>query len=252
MRRMPITTTDLLRNIGEGYVEVDAALRVSDLNANAETLLRRERQRVIGQALPDVIADARQSQHWPAVEDAIQRGRNETIAVFFPAQYRWWDVRIVPLTGGGAGLLMRDVTDRQWLIRREAERVYLKNVFEDAPVAITVMRGRGLVIEYLNTFAQKIIGPRRIVGLPIRDALREIEQRELFDLLDRVYATGQPFHGRDVYVRFDRNSDGKLEEGYFDVTYQAVRDFDGTISGVLSLSVDVTDCTRDGRLRHDS
>jgi PAS domain S-box-containing protein len=144
------------------------------------------------------------------------------------------------------------VTDRQWLIRREAERVYLKSVFEDAPVAITVMRGKALVVEYVNAFAQRMIGARRIVGLPIRDALRELEQRELFDVLDRVFTTGEAFHGRDVFVRFDRNGDGELEEGYFDVTYQAVRDFDGTVSGVLSLSVDVTDCTRDERARHAS
>jgi PAS domain-containing protein len=246
---MPIPATDIIRNISEGYVEVDAALRVTDLNGNAETLLRRDRQQVIGETLPNVIPDARQSQHWRAVEEAVQRGKNETIAAFFPAQYRWWDIRVVPLADGGAGLLIRDVTDRQWLIRREAERVYLKNVFEDAPVAITVMRGKGLVIEYANAFAQKIIGPRRIVGLPIRDALRELEQRELFDLLDRVYTTGEPFHGRDLFVQFDRNGDGDLEEGYFDVSYQAIRDFDGTVSGVLSLSVDVTDCTRDRRVR---
>lgn len=248
---MPISATDLLRNISEGYVEVDAVLVIRELNANAETLLRRDRPAALGSALPDVIPDARQSQHWSALEEAIRSGKNETVPVFFPAQYRWWDVRIVPEAGGGAGLLLRDVTDRQWLIRREAERVYLKNVFEDAPVAIIVMRGKGLVVEYLNAFAQRIVGPRRLAGLPIRDAFRELEQQELFDLLDRVFTTGEPFHGRDVYVRFDRNGDGQLEEGYFDITYQAVRDFDGA-SGVLSLSVDVTDCTRDGRVRHGS
>ena len=139
---------------------------------------------------------------------------------------------------------MRDVTDRQWLIRREAERVYLKNVFEDAPVALTMARGRNLVIEYMNAFARQITGNRDVVGLSVREAFPDVQQRDLFDVIERVYTTGEPFHGKDVYVKFDRNNDGQLEEGYFDVTYQAVRDFDGTISGVLSLSVEVTDRVR--------
>lgn len=244
---MPITVEDLLPNILEAFVEVDAELRVVQMNANAETLLRRDRASAGRQRLDELIPDAARSQHWPALVETIRSRRSETIAVFYPAQYRWHDVKVIPLPNGGAGLLMRDVTDRQWLIRREAERVYLKNVFEDAPVAMTVARGRNLIVEYMNAFARQIIGSRDVIGLPIRDAFPDIEQRDLFDILERVYTTGVPFNGHDVYVRFDRNNDGVLEEGYFDVSYQAVRDFDGTISGILSLSIEVTDRAREGR-----
>ena len=242
---MPVSIDDLLPNILEAFVEVDAERRVVQMNVNAETLLRRDRLSARGSQLEELIPDATRSQHWPALVETIRSGRAETIAVFYPSQYRWHDVKVIPLPNGGAGLLMRDVTDRQWLIRREAERVYLRNVFEDAPVAMTVARGRNLIIEYMNAFARQITGHRDVVGLPIRDAFPDIEQRELFDVIERVYSTGEPFNGRDVYVRFDRNQDGILEEGYFDVSYQAVRDFDGTISGILSLSIDVTDRARD-------
>ena len=241
---MPISADDLLSNIIEAFVEVDGQLRVVRMNSNAEILLRRDRVTAIGRRLEELIPDATKSQHWAALVQTIQSRRNETISVFYPAQYRWHDVKVVPLDDEGAGLLMGVVTDRQWLIRREAERVYLKNVFEDAPVAITVARGRNLVIEYMNAFARQIIGNRDVAGLAIREAFPDIEQRELFEVIDRVYKTGEAFHGKDVYVRFDRNNDGQLEAGYFDVTYQAVRDFDGTISGVLSLSVEVTDRVR--------
>lgn len=244
---MPVSVEDLLQNILEAYVEVDADLRLVQMNSNAETLLRRDRTAARGSRLDELIPDATRSQHWPALVETIRSRRSETISIFYPAQYRWHDVKVIPLTDGGAGLLMRDVTDRQWLIRREAERVYLRNVFEDTPVAMTVARGRNLIIEYMNAFARQITGNRDVVGLPIRDAFPDIEQRELFEIVERVYSTGVPFSGRDIYVRFDRNNDGVLEEGYFDVSYQAVRDFDGTISGILSLSIDVTDRARDSR-----
>lgn len=151
----------------------------------------------------------------------------------------------MPTGRGGAGLFMRDVTDRQWLIRREAERVYLRNVFESAPVAITIMRGPTHVIEYINAFGRQLLGGRVVEGKPIRDALPEIEQKEIFDVIDDVYNNGTQFQARDLYVRFDRNGDGALEDGWFDVSYQPARDFDGKVSGVLSLSIDVTDRSRE-------
>jgi hypothetical protein len=40
-------------------------------------------------------------------------------------------------------------------------------------------------------------------------------------------------------VRFDRNGDDVAEDGWFDVSYHPARDFDGKVSGVLSLSIDV-------------
>jgi len=237
---MPVTTEDLLNNIQEAFVEVDREGRVVHMNANAEVLLRRDAIAVIDHTLDEVIPDASRSQHWPALLELLRSGRQETISVFYPGQYRWHDVRVIPLAGGGAGLLMRDVTDRQWLIRREAERVYLKNVFEDVPVAITLLRGKDLVVEYMNAFARQITGNRRMEGLPVREALPDLEQRELFDIVEQVYVTGAPYHARNVEVRFDRDNDGQLEEGCFDVSYHAVRDFDGTVSGVLSITIEVS------------
>jgi PAS domain-containing protein len=238
---MPITVDQLLSTILEAYVEVDANLFITQMNAKAETLMRRDRSVAIGMKLDEVIPDATRSQHWQAFMDLVASNRAETISIFYPAQYRWHDVTVIPLAPPGTGLLMRDVTDRQWLIRREAESVYLRNVFEDIPVAIMVARGKHLQIEFMNAFSRQLIGSRNVVGLPLRDAFPDIEQRELFDIIESVFATGVPFSATDVFVRFDRNNDGELEEGFFDVSYHAVRDFDGAISGILSLSIEVTD-----------
>jgi PAS fold len=47
-----------------------------------------------------------------------------------------------------------------------------------------------------------------------------------------------------LHVRFDRDGDGVAEDGWFDVSYQPARDFDGKVSGVSSLSIDVTERAR--------
>lgn len=235
----------IIDSIIEGYVQVDGKLRIRYMNANAERLLRTNRSSAIGQTLDEVIKDANDAHQWEQLVGAIRSGQRADVSIFYPTQYVWHDVKVVPHPEEGAGLFLRDVTDRQWLIRREAERTYLRNVFEKAPVAITVLRGPNLIIEYINDLGRQILGGRTVEGLPVRDALPDLEQRELWDILDGVYRDGTEFHARDLMVRFDRNGDGNLETGYFDVTYQPARDFDGKVSGIVSLSIEVTDRRRD-------
>jgi PAS domain S-box-containing protein len=234
----------IIESIIEAYVQVDADLRIRFMNANAERLLRRSRVDAIGKTFTDVVPDATRAHQWPQLVAAIQQEQHIAVSVFYPTQYTWHDVKVVPTGRGGAGLFMRDVTDRQWLIRREAERVYLRNVFESAPVAITIMRGPKHVIEYINAFGRQLVGGRMVEGKPVREALPDVEDQGVFAVLDDVYSNDREFHARDLHVRFDRDGDGIPEDGWFDVSYQPARDFDGKVSGVLSLSIDVTDRVR--------
>ena len=234
----------IIESIIEAYVQVDADLRIRFMNGNAERLLRQNRAEAIGRTFTDVVPDATRAHQWPQLIETIQQEQRAELSVFYPTQYIWHEVKVVPTGRGGAALFMRDVTDRQWLIRREAERVYLRNVFESAPVAIPIMRGPKHVIEYINSFGRQIVGGRMVEGKPIREALPDVEDPAIFATIDDVYARGTEFHARDLHVRFDRDGDGVPEDGWFDVSYQPARDFDGKVSGVLSLSIDVTDRAR--------
>ena len=231
----------IIESIVEAYVQVDASMRIRFMNGNAERLLRRSRAEAVGKTFEEAVSDAARAHQWPQLVEAVQQNRRVDLSVFYPTQYVWHDVKVVPTGHGGAGLFMRDVTDRQWLIRREAERVYLRNVFESAPVAITIMRGSKLVIEYINAFGRQLIGNRPVEGKPVREALPDIEEKEIFTVLDQVYANGVEYQARDLHIRFDRNGDGVAEDGWFDVSYQPARDFDGKVSGIVSVSIDVTD-----------
>ena len=234
----------IIESIVEAYVQVDANMRIRFMNANAERLLRRTRDEAIGKTFDEAVPDAKKAQQWPQLVEAVRDDRRAEMSVFYPTQYVWHDVKVVPTGRGGAALFLRDVTDRQWLIRREAERVYLRNVFESAPVAITIMRGPKHVIEYVNAFGRQLLGERKVEGKPVREALPDIEEKELFSIIDDVYEKGIEFRARDLHVRFDRNGDGLPEDGWFDISYQPARDFDGKVSGVVSLSIDVTDRAR--------
>lgn len=81
-------------------------------------------------------------------------------------------------------------------------------------------------------------------GKPLREAFPDFQDHRSSKTSIRVYTDGVEYQGRDVPISFDRDGDGIAEDGWFDISYQPVRDFDGKVSGVVSLSIDVTDRAR--------
>ena len=78
--------------------------------------------------------------------------------------------------------------------------------------------------------------PRDVVGLSVKAALPEVEDQGFIDLLDTVYATGEPFIGRDLPATLQGRPGGEPEQRYLDLVYQPVLDLQtGRITGVEAL-----------------
>jgi PAS domain S-box-containing protein len=87
----------------------------------------------------------------------------------------------------------------------------------------------------------QLIGHRNVIGLPVRQALPEIEGQGFFELLDGVYSTGQPFVGRGLTAYIQRSPGAAREERFLDLIYQPVRDPNGNVVGIFVEGADVTD-----------
>ena len=127
------------------------------------------------------------------------------------------------------------------LAEAEAARGHLYALFEQAPAAISVLRGPDHVIEFVNQRGRELIGHRDVLGKPARAAFPELEGQGLFELLDRVYASGEPVAVDEAPARWTR--DGAEAEGYFTLVYQPYRG-DGRVEGVMSHAVEVTELVR--------
>jgi len=123
---------------------------------------------------------------------------------------------------------------------RDEENERFRTLFEQAPGIIAVLRGPEHVFELTNQSYLQLIGHRQIVGKSARQALPEVVGQGFFELLDRVYSTGEPFVGHALPVRLQREPDGALEERYIDFVYQPIRDAGGAVSGIFVEGSDVT------------
>jgi len=178
--------------------------------------------------------------------------------------YRWHLMRAAPQRGAGGAVAYwlgvgADINaykrtdevrlaqvERERIAREaaDAERGRLRELFQQAPAIVAVLRGAGHTFELANARFLQLVGTRDMVGKPVREALPELAGQGFFELLDRVYSTGEPFVGQAVPARLDRRGDGTQEEGFFDFVYEPLRDGEGAVDGVFVHAVEVTQQVR--------
>nr|WP_295836554.1 PAS domain-containing protein [uncultured Azospirillum sp.] len=128
--------------------------------------------------------------------------------------------------------------------RLAAEGERLRTLFRQAPGFMCVLRGPDHVFEMANDTYMQLVGRQDLVDRPARDALPEVEGQGFFELLDRVYASGETFVGRNMPISFQRRPGEPLEERFLTFVYQPIRDEDGRVSGLFVEGSDVTEAKR--------
>nr|WP_240359243.1 ATP-binding protein [Pyxidicoccus trucidator] len=125
----------------------------------------------------------------------------------------------------------------------ETERARLHAIFMDAPAHIVFTRGPDHVYTFSNTMNDALVGHRAIVGRAIRESVAEADEQGLIAMMDSVYATGEPFIGHALPVKFTQ-ADGETRETFLNLIYQPTRDEEGRIEGLAGFGFDVTDLVR--------
>jgi PAS domain S-box-containing protein len=82
---------------------------------------------------------------------------------------------------------------------------------------------------------------RDLIGLPVRVALPELCEQGFIALLDQVYASGEPYVGKEVQVRLRACPGGVLQTFMLDFVYQPIRDASGHVAGIFVQGMDVTE-----------
>jgi len=130
------------------------------------------------------------------------------------------------------------------LVEAEAAHAELQRVFVQAPAAISISRGPNHVIETANPRYMQLIGNRDLLGKPAREAFPELEKQGFVELLNQVYASGEPYIGNEMRAVFDRNGEGVEEESFWNFVYQPLVDANGDVYGIMTHAVEVTEQVR--------
>ncbi|MEP6803306.1 MAG: PAS domain S-box protein, partial [Flavobacterium sp.] len=116
---------------------------------------------------------------------------------------------------------------------------YRDNILQ-TPNAMCIFRGKDYVVEIANELMLEIWERKidQVLNRPIFEALPEVTGQGLEDVLLNVYTTGERFTAYELPVKLTRK--GKVENTFINVVYEALKEPDGTISGIVAIANDVT------------
>jgi PAS domain S-box-containing protein len=131
----------------------------------------------------------------------------------------------------------KSVTTRKKM--EESER-NLRNLVEQAPVAMCILKGSSYVVEVANERIFELWGKQshEILHKPIFEGLPEARAQGIEALLYNVYTTGKRYVAFERPVKLPRK--GKIETTYINFVYEAFYEGD-SISGVMAVAIEVTD-----------
>ena len=127
-------------------------------------------------------------------------------------------------------------------MQREAEGERLRALFEQAHGFMCILRGPDHVFEFANGAYMRLVGRRKLIGKTVRDALPDVEGQGFFELLDQVYASGEPFKAVDLALNLQRSSNGPATEAFLDFVYQPII-VGGAVTGIFVQGFDATERT---------
>lgn len=109
------------------------------------------------------------------------------------------------------------------------------------PAIVNLLRGPDLVFQTAHPETIRRLGGRDVVGKPLLEAVPEYRGHPFPQILRTVLETGEPFSATEVPALLDLNGSGILEESYWNVVYHPVRSATGTIDGVMTFDLEVTE-----------
>jgi PAS domain S-box-containing protein len=122
---------------------------------------------------------------------------------------------------------------------------WVPQLFREAEPQICVASGPDMRYEAVNDAFVRAVGGRPLLGRTMREAFPELEGQGVFEMVERVYATGEAAVIHERSSKWDRG-DGP-EPRLVDLVVQPLRDEAGTVNGIISFAVDVTEVVRKGR-----
>jgi signal transduction histidine kinase len=131
----------------------------------------------------------------------------------------------------------------------EVGRARLVRLLECAPSVMAIYTGPEHVITYVNPAWERMVGKPNALGQRCRDVFPEVRDSGLFELLDRVYETGEPYVNREVYAPLERWGSGVLEDTYWDLVWQPLP---GDGSGGRDILVHAVDITSQVQARREA
>lgn len=202
---------------------------------------------IIGPQIAQVMRGDGSTWHENQLVPITRNGRREDV---------WWTYSYSPIDDpstpsgvGGVLVLCQETTHQVTARQREAaEAERLREMFEQAPSFVCLLRGPDHRFEFANAAYMQLVGRSDLLGKTVREVLPEINGQGFYELLDHVFASGKRYVASRARALLNSSPEGEAEERFLNFVYEPMRTLQGDVSGILVEGHDVTEAVRTARL----
>jgi two-component system sensor histidine kinase VicK len=123
----------------------------------------------------------------------------------------------------------------------EKQRDRLKRFLMEAPAGICILKGPEMVYELINPNYQCLFPGRALLGKPLLEAVPELIDQPIMQVLKKVYRDKQTFEGQALLIPLPNAESSNMEDHYFNFIYQPEFDIHGETNGIMVFLFDVTE-----------
>jgi PAS domain S-box-containing protein len=186
----------ILESITDAFFALDHEWRFTYLNGQAEHVLRRTREELLGDKLWDLFPEAVNSILYEKCHEAVATGNSVHFEEFYPPLDTWVDVHAYP-SEDGLSVYFQDITERKRAEEalKESEAT-LNSILNNLAEGVLVADSQGRVV-FANSAS------RVMLGVPGEESLDELpDPWEGFDLPEAVAHCARSREGIEAGVRY--------------------------------------------------
>jgi len=134
--------------------------------------------------------------------------------------------------------ILRITAQEKALSTAEASENRIKSFFTGMPAGLCILKGPEHIFEYANSAYVELVGDPDLIGKTVSHVFPEAAAQGFITLLDNVFNTGKTFRGDEMPLMIQQDEN---VQQYVDFSYQASRDTNGEIEGILVFAYNVTE-----------
>jgi PAS domain S-box-containing protein len=188
----------------------------------------------------DTVYHERKTIHLKDSKATFKKPDGTTRDHYFDITYLPW----LDIDGNVQGILQFtfEVTETiEQRLKAEALERKFRSIAQQAPVAMSVLRGPKHIVEVANDKLLEMWGRTydEVSEKSVLDVFPELVEQGFGELLSNVYKTGNPLLANEIPVTFKRN--GHPSKIIVNLLYEPFRNENNEIEGILAVGTDVTE-----------
>jgi PAS domain S-box-containing protein len=223
---------NILESITDAFFALDNGWRFTYVNAEAERVLQRPREELLGKNVWEEFPEAVGSTFYREYHKALREQTTVDFEEYYPPLETWVDVRAYP-SEDGLSIYFRDVTER----RRAAERLLFQAQLLEQVRAGVIATDLDGIVTHWNDYAEKLYGWSReeALGRNVAELVVGPAEAGSADEIMESLRAGDTWEGEFVV----RRKDGSTFPAH--VTNSLIYDARGCAAGIVGVSTDIAE-----------